>query len=273
MNILNKRRRDSINSEEKNVDINRNDDSVTPVIIHKQTPKMLYIDEDALDISSDDDNERLIDTDLMSKDRRKSVFSMKRRVSSVVSGSGKPFLQLSHGSSLESPPLLPQRIKPLKQITRSKSYSNQGKKSYTTNRKRRQSATEPNVVMIKPRRSSSTSKESGIRTTLNDSPVSNDNQQIHDPVPRHLTCNEPLSLTNLRGTMSPLDLDQMVMSQIHLDGDEVADCDKNNHSDTEEEDWEHMDPHLLQQQSSQNANPSETTTNTEDAALLLLSLR
>ncbi|CAL9738316.1 hypothetical protein MOSE0_N08460 [Monosporozyma servazzii] len=258
------------------------------IVIHKQLPKAVFLDENA--ISSDDDDH---DDEYKLDARRASstLYSIKRRTSSVVNRPDN--VTITPQIKLDHPQLLPQKGKPLMKNSRGRRRS-----SVTANKKklllsegettnhsptpRNESPYKSEPVLMKVTRSSSVTNDSGLRTTLhyttdsihpNNSPLSSTSQTSlisSDSVSdTHSTTDlpPPVSQLSLKSTTPerkhqktelPLDLDQLILSQTHSTSSQE--------SDTEEEDWSHLNPQEL-------IHKAQSGENTHEIANLLLSLK
>ena len=256
------------------------------IIIHKQLPKAVFLDENAISSDDEDDEEYKLDA------RRGSstLYSIKRRTSSVVNRPDN--IIVTPPKSLESPPLLPQKGKPIMKHIRGRRRS-----SVTANKKKLllsekdTSNHSPNPhseiqsMKMKVTRSGSISKDSGLRTTLHyvtdpihHGPLSSTSQtslissdslsETHSVIdlPPPVSQLSLASATPERKPQRPeppLELDQLILSQKASNSNSSQD---DNKSDTEEEDWSHMDPQELLRQ-------DQTHENTKEIANLLLSLK
>lgn len=259
------------------------------IIINKQLPKAVFLDENA--ISSDDDYDDDEEYKLDARRASSTLYSIKRRTSSVVNhpdhGAITPQIKLDPSA------LLPQKGKPIMKNLRGRRRSSvatnkkklllsDGETSNHSPNPRNEAASMGGPALMKVTRSSSVTKDSGLRTTLHyttdsvhsiNSPLSSTSQTSlisSDSLSEtHSTADIPPPVSQLslksatperkhQKTELPLELDQLILSNTHSTSSQE--------SDTEEEDWSHLDPQEL-------IHKAHSGENTHEIASLLLSLK
>lgn len=321
VNSLNKQRKDSISNDTRH-DINaaivkkdtKSDPISTALVV--SPPKPVYIDEFAVSLSSDEENENLEENQTgymedsktqMTQRRRGSsnIYSMKRRVSSVVNSVDNIISQPAIHSNME---LCSTSFSSIAATTNNTLLLLPPQKghSLTKNRTRRSSSAKPKAINISDDghsyhqnyhyhhhhtplqrvRSTSISKESSLRTTLNNNNNNNNNNTIITP----LTSTSQFSLkldTSETHNMNMKEKESHNPSSQTLESDKSSDFllerkkeeryeKSDNKSDTEEEDWKNMDPRMLTRKNIEDTTITDhnyTIADTKEVANLLLSLK
>lgn len=307
INSLNKQRKDPIpndNRQDINTPIIKKDTKSDPISADQvlPPPKPVYIDEYAVSISSDEEDENLEENQIdhmkdlkpqMTPSRRGSsnIYSMKRRVSNVVNSpdniisrptihSNMELCSTSSSSTTTTLLLLPP----------------QKGHSLIKNRKRRSSSNKSKTINISENghlyhqnhhtplqrvRSASMSKESSLRSTLNHNnnttgtPLTSTSQfslkldtlDIYNMKVKEKENNNPSSQT----------LESDKSSDFLLKAKREENYEKfDDKSDTEEEDWKNMDPRMLTRERIEDTTTTDhnnAIADTKEIANLLLSLK
>ena len=317
INSMNKKRKDSVSGETK-LDANKSTtkkDTKHENVVNFQallpSPKSVYIDEYALSVSSSDEEDEVLEdnqigysNDLksqMPQNRRNSstIYSIKRRTSSVVNRPDSIILQPILNSKMETSPssststtlLLPQKGHSLAKNHKRRLSSNKSKNINISENGNlyNHHHPPPHQIALQRVRSSSMSNESSLRTTLNymvDSanPIINKHNMVNTRI-APLTSTSHFSIE--LGGYSVKEGDSNNSSTHTLDSDKSSDfllagkveeihSRSDDKSDTEEEDWKNMDPRTLANKPTEDTNQTNNNNNnmnTTEVANLLLSLK
>ena len=313
VNSMNKKRKDSISNEIENVIINKSifkKDTKSDGLLTCQTmdpPKSVYIDEYALSISSEEEEENLDENQIdnmeyskpqVIKNRRGSsaIYSIKTRKSSVMNSSKNIILQPTIKPNIKVLPLFPTTLlSPQKGHAMTKSHQSlsNSNKPNSKNIPEKKHLYHHHHTPIQRVRFMSMSKESSLRSTLNHfktnstKPINSNHIHINIGI-TPLTSTSQFSLKletdNMKEEENWTSSSQNLELEKSLDfllGSRIDEMYKrsNDKSDPEDKIWKNTSPripirkHTEEPTTTNYNNDSNTVMNTAEIADLLLSLK